>query len=438
MATIEKRGDSYKITVSVGYGENKKQKRVYSTYTPDPDKSKREQEREVKLYAAEFEKKVKGGRYFTGENIRLKDFVEKWMKEYAEQELEESTVNDYKGVLRRILPKLGDYKLGELNALVVKEFFNGLKRDGVRLDGRAGGYGDKTIMKTKQVLSIILSTAVEWGMIETNPCTAARLRSSKKVGGRKIKHFTYDQAKTFLEALDKPLVVKVSAHDRVDDTGKPYHVQEYTETRMLDLQFRFLFNLALFSGCRREELLALTWNDFNFNENTLSINKAVFKVGGEVKIKATKTESSNRTISLPESVMRMAKEYRKQQLQLSVMLGERWEGMTGKKYDENYVFIQWNGKRMYLTTPSSKLKKVIQYINNSIENEKEKLPQITLHGLRHTSATLLIAENVDAVTVAGRLGHSDTSTTLNIYAHALQKKDQEASKILGDILERNA
>lgn len=103
-----------------------------------------------------------------------------------------------------------------------------------------------------------------------------------------------------------------------------------------------------------------------------------------------------------------------------------------------YVFIQWNGKMMYLTTPSSKLKKVIQYINNSIEDEKEKLPQITLHGLRHTSATLLIAENVDAVTVAGRLGHSDTSTTLNIYAHALQKKDQEASKILGDILERNA
>lgn len=57
-----------------------------------------------------------------------------------------------------------------------------------------------------------------------------------------------------------------------------------------------------------------------------------------------------------------------------------------------YVFIQWNGKMMYLTTPSSKLKKVIQYINNSIGDEKEKLPQITLHGLRHTSATLLIAE----------------------------------------------
>lgn len=57
-----------------------------------------------------------------------------------------------------------------------------------------------------------------------------------------------------------------------------------------------------------------------------------------------------------------------------------------------YVFIQWNGKMMYLTTPSSELKKVIQYINNSIGDEKEKLPQITLHGLRHTSATLLIAE----------------------------------------------
>ena len=279
---------------------------------------------------------------------------------------------------------LGKYKLNELNALTLKEYFNGLKRDGVRLDGRPGGYGDKTIVKTKQVLSIMMSTAVEWGLTESNPCTAVRIRGTKKVGTKKIKHFTYEQAKVFLEALDKPLVIKTSAHDRIDDTGKPYHVPEYQEKRTPDIQFRFLFHLALFSGCRREELLALTWDDFNFKENSVSINKAAYTIKGKSGIKATKTESSTRIIFLPEKVMKLALEHKRDQQDKMQMLQDRWIGETGKSFDKNFVFTQ----------------------------------------------------NLDIVAVAGRLGHSDTGTTVNIYAHALRERDQKASKILGDIFDK--
>jgi len=436
MATIKKRGANYLITLSLGYDDYGKQKRMYETYVPDPAQGKREQERAVKLYALELENKIKRGKYYSGENMSLETFAEKWMSEYAEEELEKSTVYGYQFVLKRILPELGKYKLKDLSALILKEYFNSLKKDGVRLDGKPGGYGDKTITKTKQVLSVIMSTAVEWGIMESNPCAAVRLRGNKKVGTKQVKHFTYEQAKTFLEALDKPLVMKTAAHNRIDDTGKPYHVPEYFEERKLGIRFRFLFNLALFSGCRREELLALTWEDFNFDESSISINKAAYRIKGESGIKATKTESSTRIIFLPEKVMVMAKEHKQDQREKREMLQDRWAGETGMSFDKNFIFTQWNGKMMGLTTPNKKLSKVIGYINHSIENEKNKLPAITLHGLRHTSATLLIAENLDIVAVAGRLGHSDAGTTINIYAHALRERDQKASKILGDIFDK--
>ena len=85
---------------------------------------------------------------------------------------------------------------------------------------------------------------------------------------------------------------------------------------------------------------------------------------------------------------------------------------------------------MDISTPNSGLKKVIKMHNNSSE---VKLPDITLHGLRHTSATLLISENVNLKTVSSRLGHSEISTTMDIYSHALRKKDEEAAASIGDL-----
>lgn len=92
---------------------------------------------------------------------------------------------------------------------------------------------------------------------------------------------------------------------------------------------------------------------------------------------------------------------------------------------------------MDISTPNHVFKKIIHRYNETVE-EKDKLPDISLHGLRHTSATLLIAQNIDVRTVSGRLGHADTSTTMDIYAHALQKQDEIASQSLGALFHKNA
>lgn len=114
----------------------------------------------------------------------------------------------------------------------------------------------------------------------------------------------------------------------------------------------------------------------------------------------------------------------------ALALGDKWNNSAG------LLFTQWNGKPMDVSTPYHKFKHIIAAHNASImsdarltdeERKAQLLPDIPLHGLRHTSATLLIADNKDVITVANRLGHAQPSTTMNIYAHALKKKDEEAS-----------
>ena len=93
---------------------------------------------------------------------------------------------------------------------------------------------------------------------------------------------------------------------------------------------------------------------------------------------------------------------------------------------------------MHPDTPYKTFKKIVKRYNETIADEKEKLPDIPLHGLRHTSATLLISQNVDVKTVSSRLGHAQTSTTMDIYTHALKKLDENAATTLDNLFIKKA
>ena len=259
-----------------------------------------------------------------------------------------------------------------------------------------------------------------------NPCQRTEAPRTASAGD-KVKYFTLEQVQTFLGLLDREYSTTYKAHDRTDDTGKAYHVAEYSETRKLPTQFKLFFLLALFCGCRRGELLALTWADLDFHAGSVSITKSTGIVNGKPLTRAPKTRSSVRVLSVPGSVLEVAKAYRKEQLQYRMALGSKWEG-------DNYIFIQWNGRQMHPDTPYNTFKRVIRRYNESCSREEDKLPEIPLHGLRHTSATLLISQNVDVRTVSGRLGHAQTSTTMDIYAHSLKKMDEVAAEKLENLL----
>lgn len=199
------------------------------------------------------------------------------------------------------------------------------------------------------------------------------------------------------------------------------------------MQFKVLYQILICGGLRRGEVVALRWNDIDFNNNTININKSTAYARRTVIEKDTKTKSSNRIISMPESVMCLLKQYKKEYYEKQLALGTKWAvDNNGKRLD--FVFIQADGRQMNISTPLHRFHSIINMYNETVENEEDKLPIIPLHGLRHTSATLLISQGVDVRTVAGRLGHSQTSTTLDIYAHPLKKMDEVASNKLENLL----
>lgn len=423
LAYVKKQGDKYKIVVSNGTDSNGKKIREITTFTPDPNMTAKQQEKALEVFVFEFEQKFKNGLILKGNKLTLKEYSSKWLNEYAIKNLEATTYSNYVQNLNlRIIPALGHIKLSELKPLHLQSFYNNLMEDGVRADKKSGGLSAATIMKTHAVLSSMLKTAVQWQLIESNPCDRVKPPRKKKET-KDVKHFTLEQAEAFLRALETDYSTSYRGHKRTHQNGQIYNVCDYIETRKVPLQLQVFFNMAMFGGLRRGELIALTWDDIDFNTNIIKITKSTAYVDKKVITKTPKNESSIREVALPGTVMNLLKEYKKEQRIYQMSIGDQWIG-------NNYIFIQWNGKQMHPDTPYNAFKKIIKRYNDTITNESDKLPNIPLHGLRHTSATLLISNNVDVRTVSSRLGHSQTSTTMNIYAHALKESDNKAAAAL--------
>lgn len=429
MASIKERGAGYQITVSCGRDIFGKKLIETTTYIPDPSLTPKKRQKAVEDFARKFEEQIKGGIAMDGRKITLQGFVTRWLAEYAAQKLQPGTVEAYTAELNdKILPALGHLKLTELRPATLNSFFIAMTRDGARKDGKPGGYSRATIKKTQDVLSSVLRTAVDWELIEKNPMD--KVRSVGEVAADKIEFFTPEQAATFLDYIEKPYTIKTKGHDRTDDTGKGYTVGDYERTKEIPEQLRVLFNLAVYAGLRKGELLALEWSDIDFDNDTVSVSKAVSVVAGQQITKEPKTKTSRRVVSIPHFLTQRIKALKVERLKYRLSLGDYWQGAE-------WVFIQDNGKQMSYSTPYSAFQDTIARYNAG-KPEAQQLPAIPFHGLRHTSATLLIASKQDVRTVSARLGHAQASTTMNIYAHALQETDRKAADALENILVKQA
>ena len=187
-----------------------------------------------------------------------------------------------------------------------------------------------------------------------------------------------------------------------------------------------LFIMAIFTGLRKGELLALKWSDVNFKTGEIQVSKSVTVVNGQQTVKCPKTQTSNRTVAIPEFLTKRLKKLQLEQKRYQISLGDYWKG-------EDWIFTQENGKMMHYSTPAHAFRDVLLRYNAD-KPEEEQLPLIPFHGLRHTSATLLIAAHQDVKIVQSRLGHAEASTTMNIYAHALKENDRSASDALEGML----
>lgn len=410
MAAIEKRGqNSYRLTVSCGYDKSGKQivkRKTINLCHIKPNKQEEEAKRQFVLFKNEVEK----GIFLDAGKITFEEFTEKWLKDYAEPELAPKTLFRYKELLNtRIIPALGHIKLNKLQPTHLVEFYNNLREDGIRTDGKPGGLSERTILHHHRLISSILTCAIQWQFILNNP--ASRVKAPK-VEKKEARHFDIEQTEYILELLENA-----------------------------PIKYKTAIYLDIYGGMRLGELAGLKWNDVDLDNMLIRIDESLQHVTGKGTFeKSTKNETSNRIISLPSTVINLLRQYKVWQNGEKAKLGDLWHN----EYD--YIFTTRDGNPIYPGTISSWFHKFIKKHNEAVmkdsnipKDEKGKylLDNVNFHGLRHTSATILINQGIDVTTVSKRLGHARTSTTTDIYSHSLQKADKEAANKLENLFNKD-
>lgn len=410
----------YLITVSMGRDSQDRQLFERTTYHPKA-KTPRAIEKEVDQYAKDFENRVKNGEYYDGEKMTFRTFAETWKEEWAVSHLTKSVLEGYLDTLERhIFPEIGNLIISKITPLRCQTIIRKLMEAGKK---------PKTVKRIFTAMRSVFVYAYRMNIIEENPCDRCEL--PRECADVSLHYFTLDQAKRFLNvALTKEYTHTFKAHlSHNKITKEEMQISEYKQKTRIPLQFRVLFTLAIIGGFRRGELLGLTWSDIDEENHTISINKALANTKDGQILKEPKTKKSIRLVTMPIGCFDLLADWKAEQRQKAHNMGSAWQGKHGKDYDDNFIFIQDNGLPMNLYTPTHKFKEVIDMYNSTVK-EDDQLPIIRFHDLRHTSATLLLSENVDIATISHRLGHSRPSITLDVYSHSLFTKDITASKTL--------
>lgn len=453
MASITRRGGSYSIRCSAGYDITGKQIiRSMTWHVPD-GMGEKKAEREARHQAALFEEKVRRGETPDGV-IKFKDFAEQWFTDYADIQLRKRTVRSYRDCMVRINQEIGHIRIDRLKPQHLIRFYDKLSQpitdqkykciinfkdllkkekltqaecakkctvsayvirciinDGKAINAENARkiskalkisqkelfeetitkktLSDKTRRNYHALISSILSWAVKWQVIPSSP---AERVSPPKVSGKEAAYLDDRSALDLLKALE----------------GEP--VKERTAIELL-----------LYTGMRRGELLGLKWDDIDFKKKIISIRRSTLYLPGQgVFSDETKTKSSTRTLKVSDTVLTPLREYKAWQGAERLSMGSAW-------HDEGWVFTTYDGHAM---RPDHLTRWFKQFI------KQKGLPEVHLHSLRHTNATLLIASGTNLQTVAGRLGHANASTTTKIYSHAVQSAEAAAVEALDCLLDK--
>lgn len=373
-------------------GETRYEFPAYLGIDPLTGKQKRTMKRgfktrkEAELALARLKLDVANGTYKKERAETYQEVYDLWVVQY-ENTVEESTFVKTTGIFKNhILPVMGNYKIEKLTVDICQRHIN-------EWAGKL-----KKFRIVKSYAAKVLDFAMKRGFIQTNPFALVEMptnltkKTSVTNDDEDENFYTREQLIQFLTCLEQESNYKAYA----------------------------LFRLLAFSGMRKGEALALTWNDLNFTTSELRINKALSRgKNNQLYVKSTKTGVA-RTIKMDDKTMAILKEWKKKQKQDYLILG--FNTMQPKQL----VFS--NEQNEYLQP--TKTRKWILHVQ-----KKYNLGTITTHGLRHTHCSLLFEAGASIKEVQDRLGHSDVQTTMNIYAHVTKKAKEEAIQKFASYIE---
>lgn len=368
---------------------NGKQK-MLATKVPVKGNNKRKAERVLKELIAKYE-----GLNLENENVLFIAFLDKWLQS-IKPILKPATWESYdKTISGKIKPyfEQKNYRFRDMKPEIFTEYFVYLATEG-KSNGK-GGLSYKTVKNIRGVLSSAYEYAIENSYIKDNPVLKSRMPSFAHSIKSDVPEYSAEQVRKLL------LFAKEN-----------------------DSHIYIFLLLALYTGLRKGELLALTWDDVDYDKKLLRVNKS--RTGSRkaitTQVTTPKTESSNRKIPLNDTVLEALKAEKKRQ--------EEYSAMLGNGYDKSSFII-----RTVLGKPYVNLSAINRVVNRL--TEKAGLPHCTIHGFRHSVASILDDNGVPIQDISVLLGHESVQTTERIYINRRKTAKAETIETLDNAINLN-
>lgn len=369
---IRKRGkNSWTIVVDVGR---------------DPRTGKRKQhwqsikgnKRDAEKALREVQNSLDSGTYTKPTKLTLGEFLSEWLKDYVWPYLRPRTAEGFDQIIRgHVIPSLGFIPIRELKPKDIQHYYSE-KLSAGRRDGK-GGLSPRTVSQHHRILHDALKSAVKWGIIVRNPVDAVEAPRFSKKEFEVLREHELNQVLDVAEST-------------------PYYA---------------FFYLLLSTGTRRSEMLALRWQDVDFDFGNIRIVQVIHHLrDGSIALGEPKTPRGQRVIPLPPRAIGVLRQHFETQKALFALLGRTLE-------QADLVFTRLDGGLLLPNTVSHVWEKLVR---------KAGVPHVRLHDLRHTHASLMLKQGVHPKIVSERLGHSSVTITLDTYSHIMPGLQEQAAQ----------
>lgn len=333
--------------------------------------------KEAELAQAEFLTQVKTEGYFIEKNELMEVFMKKWLTTVYKHEVQPTTYERAERVvILHIIPAFGQCEVSAIKTYDVQQFLS---------NKSISGLSPASVKIIRNVLSKAFQTAMDWELIKKNPLDRVKGPTIEK---KEKETWSSEEAKIFLDHCD-------------------------------ELRWKVAFSLALHTGVRRGELLALKWDNIDLEKKTVKIKEslAITKEHGLI-FTTPKTVNSYREVVISSSLIELLKALQEEQNDIKERMGPTY-------HDFDLVICTTDGKPVHPRNLARTFDRLI---------EKANVKKISLHGLRHTNATLLMKQGINPKIVSERLGHANVGITLDIYSHTDLDMQKETAVRLEKIL----
>jgi len=343
---------------------------------------------------------IQKGLPLAGERQTVAQFLQVWLDEVAKANVRPSTLASYTWLVKKhLMPGLGRFSLAKLSPQQLQTFLNDRLKSGRqplprrrKADAKPEtpkapanpALTPRTVQHMHATLRAALDQAEKWGLVARN---VARLVDAPRVRRPEVQPLTPEQAKSLLAAVR-------------------------------DNRLEALYSVGVAMGLRQGEVLGLRWPDIDFEKGTLSVRSALQRVNGKLQLVEVKTSRSRRTIRLPQVAVSALLRHRARQEQERQFAGERW-------HETGHVFTTTIGTPLEGPTVTHRFQLALKAAG---------LPRFRFHDLRHTCATLLLAQGVAPRLIMEILGHSQIAVTMNLYAHVLPTMQVEVAAKMDAVL----